>query len=151
MFARRATQCLVVLAGIALLASCSSQPTLIAVTGTVTIDGKPASGVQVRFQPAEVDEKAPYTQYASGVTDAQGRFTLSVGDGSEGIQAGNYKVVFSRRVDRNNSQPANPKGKAEGPGVVELIPSRYRDRNETPVAAKVSENSKEFTFEIPSK
>jgi hypothetical protein len=64
---------------------------LFPVTGTLTVDGKPAKRVVLHFYPIE-PAKNPI---GTGVCDAVGRFTpLSGLDGHPGMVAGRYRIVL---------------------------------------------------------
>lgn len=60
------------------------------VTGTVTLDGKPAEGVNVVFSPTG-GHKA-----ASGITDASGRYQLTTLNPKDGAMVGSYTVAISK-------------------------------------------------------
>lgn len=68
------------------LAGCGGRG-LVEVSGTVTVDGKPAAGVMLMFFSTE-----PNGVTASGVSDEQGKFSLSSGL-DKGLAAGNYVVT----------------------------------------------------------
>lgn len=75
-----------VLMSLALVTGCNSRG-LIEVSGSATVDGKPEAGVMLMFFPSE-----PNGVTASGVTDEQGKFTLTSGL-DKGLVAGNYTVT----------------------------------------------------------
>ncbi len=82
------------------LAGCGSGLELAPVSGTVTVDGKPAPDVAVNFTP--IPGQAAKGPGSSAVTDAQGRFALrTVGDKR---YAG--AVVGKHRVTLVESDPA---------------------------------------------
>ena len=66
-------------------------PPLYEVTGTVIQGGKPLSGVNVEFAPAEPDPSQEVLA-AAGITDDQGRFRLRAFDSQYGAPAGPYIV-----------------------------------------------------------
>src|SRR5262245_44553140 len=76
---------------LAVLGGCSRQPTLTPVTGTVTVNGKPAAKLLVLFY--LVDDPSPYPSPASGLTDDRGAFTLTTAKPSDGVIPGEYAVV----------------------------------------------------------
>jgi hypothetical protein len=105
-----------------LAAGCSGG--LAAVSGTVTLDGQPAAGVSVTFQPAEGTQGGSYA-----TTDAQGRYTLKrVADDRSGAAVGKHKVVLSM-----SKQAA---GNAESASL-ERLPARYNTKSD-------------LTFDVPS-
>src|SRR5262245_51624881 len=87
----------VILAIASLAAGCGGEPDLLRVTGTVKIDGRPAEGVQVSFWPADAAGRNSRYRFALGMTGRDGRFEArSVSE--KGIEAGDYKVTFSRSI-----------------------------------------------------
>lgn len=125
-------------------------PSLCAVTGTVTIDGKPTEMVMVYFWPEGSQSRDSFLyRHASGKTDAQGRFVLKSGSGAAGIASGSYKVTFSRLAARG--KPISGDKKATRTGAAETIPTRYCEPDQTPLVATVSSSAKDFSFEVPSK
>lgn len=72
-----------------LAAGCSGGPKLAEVEGVVKLNGKPLSGIQLEFWPEGSGPRS------IGVTDEQGRFTLSSDDGKKkGAVVGKHKVVL---------------------------------------------------------
>jgi tetratricopeptide (TPR) repeat protein len=69
-------------------------PRTVAVQGTVLYKGKPLDGVRVMLHP-QFDMGAINFR-PSGVSDAQGRFTLTTGAPNDGAPPGEYVVTFSR-------------------------------------------------------
>ena len=95
-----------VLAAIALcLTGCGPGYKLVPASGTVTVDGKPAEGVTVLYQGVAVAgslEAGP--PLMKGVTDAEGRYSMttadlqtggSVGPLRDGVVAGKYRVMMA--------------------------------------------------------
>jgi hypothetical protein len=93
-----AVSTLICLLSAAILAGCggSDRPSLTKVSGTVTLDGQPLEGAMVSFQYV-ADEKSKYQRPSSGVTDAQGKFTLGTYDKDDGLPVGKYKVAIQKR------------------------------------------------------
>lgn len=95
------------LAGAALLACVAgcggSQPKTYPVTGTVTSQGKPLPDAIVTFVPEQ-------GRHASGVTDAEGKFTLTTVQPGDGAMAGRYRVIVSEKpaemAEGDYSEPA---------------------------------------------
>jgi hypothetical protein len=58
------------------------------VSGTLTYQGKPLPGYRVTFLP--IDGK----RAATGVSDAQGKFTMGTNDAGDGAPPGQHKVAF---------------------------------------------------------
>lgn len=97
------------------------------VSGTVRIDGKPAKGLQVVFQPEK--EGLPR---ALATTDAQGAYRLvRQGPGNKtGAAAGRYRV----RLAADNDDPAAPR-----------IPDRYNAKSDLTYEVKAGAAN---TFDI---
>jgi hypothetical protein len=64
----------------------------VAVTGTVTLDGKPLEGAGIMFQPDAGGIPA------TGTSDAEGRFTLTTGN-ERGATIGIHSVAVSKPID----------------------------------------------------
>ena len=76
-------------ASVVLLVGCDSGPKLIDVQGTLTVAGKPLDKIHVEFWP---EGNGPRS---IGITDAQGKFTLTTDDGkTKGALAGSHKIVL---------------------------------------------------------
>ena len=88
------TRCvLALLMGLQLLGCGSSGPKQYPVTGTVTVNGKPAALVRVQFLHA--DQSLPGNQKMPvGITDESGAFHLSTTGDKDGAVEGEYTVVF---------------------------------------------------------
>src|SRR5262249_30230417 len=140
-----------ILAMLVFVGGCSREPKLVAVTGTVKIDGKPADKVLVNFWPADGGAKNFTTRHAVGISDAQGRFALFCSGGAEGLEAGEYKVTLSRPVAGGKAVQTSATIKAEGVGTVESIPARYLKPADSPISASVSETNHDFVFEVSLK
>lgn len=126
-------------------------PSLVSVTGTVTVDGKPLDAVEVYFWPSGRQDKSD-RQYrtATAITDANGRFVLKGFSGESGIAQGNYKVTFSRLVARGRPVAGDTR-KSTRDGAKQSIPTRYLEPGQTPIDATVSSSQRDFAFEVPSK
>jgi hypothetical protein len=113
------------------LAGCTSS-SVAPVSGQVTLDGKPLSGVHISFQPIAKpgDNNPGGGSYA--MTDAQGRYTLLLVHGEQpGAMVGKHRVEIT--------------AKTVVPDNVDLA------RRPTPkvfVPAKYSQNSP-LTFDVP--
>ena len=105
------------------------------VSGTVTLDGQPLAGAMVRFEPTGAGgSTAEGWIDSSGITDAQGRYTLSTPDGMSGAVVGTHKVSIT------TAPPSGPvdfstEGQTTAPAK-EVIPARYNSQTE-------------LTFEVP--
>jgi hypothetical protein len=127
---------------------CSGEPTIYPVTGTVTINGKPTGKVLVNVYPADGSAHNFGTRHAIGITDAQGKFKLICSGGMEGIEAGQYKVTFSRPMVRGQAALTDANSKPEDSGTVESIPKDYTQVETTPVYLKIPKGGGDFTLDV---
>jgi hypothetical protein len=91
------------------MAGCGGSEFAIApVSGTVTQDGKPLAGLVVTFQPIAETRAGNAGPGSFGVTDDQGRFTLTVaGSRQPGAVVGLHRVTFSaKKPERDSSDDA---------------------------------------------
>ena len=85
-------------------------PDLVPVSGTVTLDGKPVSGVTVTFIPTgATGGGASY-----GATDASGKYELKSNDGRPGAVAGEFKVACNKWVKADGSDFVGEQQRADG-------------------------------------
>jgi hypothetical protein len=104
---------------------CGRVPPTPAVTGVVMINGKPAASALVGFWPVESTPENFIYRLATALTDANGRFRLHRGKGITGIEAGAYKVTFSRPMQNGRPVLTSAGQKPEGGGITESIPGPY--------------------------
>lgn len=128
----------------------SDQPDLGQVTGTVTLDGQPLTGVAVVFQP---DNGRP----ARGMTDAEGKYELTYIRQTKGTKVGSNRVEIAPseegeseesedvEVADGEPQPAAKVTKSGRP----VVPARYNSQSELKVDVKAGENT--FDFKLESK
>jgi hypothetical protein len=126
----------------------SDQPEIGQVTGTVTLDGQPLTGVAVVFQP---DNGRP----ARGMTDAQGKYELTYIRDVKGSKVGPNRVEIApseegeESVDieagDDESQPTAGISRSGKP----VVPARYNVQSELKVDVKSGENN--FDFQLESK
>lgn len=126
----------------------SDQPELGQVTGTITLDGKPLTGVAVVFQP---DNGRP----ARGVTDAEGKYELVYIRQTKGTKVGPNRVEVAPSEEGEETEEAEPgdgdtqtaskKPKSGKPSV----PARYNTKSELKVDVKSGPNT--FDFQLESK
>ena len=132
------------LAGLSGCGSGSDQPELGLVTGTVTLDGNPLSGVAVTFVP---DEGRP----AMGKTDDAGKYELTYIRDTPGCKVGHNKVQIG------NTEESEDEAEQEGDDYVQkptksgpaTIPARYNTQTELQAEVKPGENT--FDFSLTSK
>ncbi|WP_417382437.1 hypothetical protein [Gimesia sp.] len=122
--------------------------TLVPVTGNVTINDAPAEGMSIAFLPDKSTNTPGTGAYA--VTDSSGKFSLMHRTGEPGVEAGNYKVVFSKyEMPDGSAIPAdtNP----EEAGAKESIPPKYSSADKTMSIVTVKSGGNEFTFDLKFK
>ncbi|OAI53459.1 hypothetical protein AYO47_00850 [Planctomyces sp. SCGC AG-212-M04] len=123
---------LIALCGFALLSGCSGEPAkppVYPVTGTVTMKDKPLGNARIVFVPMQGG--AP----ASGITDKDGKYSLTTYTAGDGAQAGSYGV----RVAKYDGTPP-PEVANEPPKVLtyeEEQRMQFADEKPTPVAKSV--------------
>jgi len=109
----------------------SDMPQLGAVTGTITLDGKPLEKVTVVFE-------SDSGRSAFGSTDSSGRYELLYVGNSKGAVVGSNKVIINSQLD------APP-----GPDWKDPIPARYNSA--TQLKADVANGKNTFDFALESK
>ncbi len=131
-----------------LLSGCgggSDQPQLGLVTGTVTLDGEPLSGVAVVFSP---DNGRP----ARGNTDQTGKYKLTYIGQTLGAKVGHHRVEIapneegeeeSEDADASENTVGKPQPK---PGKIK-IPARYNTKSKLEVDVKTGANTFDFNLE----
>jgi hypothetical protein len=120
-----------------IVAGCSQSET-VAVTGTVTLNGKPADQAEVMFNPKQ-------GRLATGVTDANGRFILSTAKPSDGAMPGDYVITLAEYYPPDKP-PALPKG---GGLLPSRFPPKYADPAKSPLTATVERGKKnDFQFDV---
>jgi len=150
---------LITIAGLLMFQGCSGNSLgTVKVSGTVTLDGKPAEGVTVEFYPVGEGREC------FGVTDAQGKFVLTVSgaDIGSGAIPGEYHVILTKMRDvaaemlaqlGNSSDPDSHVAIRGGlPEPVNMLPEKYADRTATDIAPVTVERrgKNSFTFELRS-
>ncbi|PQO37705.1 carboxypeptidase regulatory-like domain-containing protein [Bremerella cremea] len=121
------------------------KPDLGQVTGTVTLDGQPLSGVAVVFQP---DNGRP----ARGMTDAEGKYDLIYIRNERGTKVGHNRVEIApseegedegeEAEDPDSVEPAKPvkSGKPK-------VPAKYNLKTELEADVKPGDNTFDFNLE----
>lgn len=143
-----------------------SKSSLIPVTGTVTLDGKPLDGAAISFVPAIAPDSdtAPAGQTpATGQTDASGKFTLGSVAGVGAVQ-GTYKVGVSKaaagaKVTGGDAPKGAPPGTmlSGGPGTGKppamaknLVPDKYVNPDTSGITVEVKPGMEPVTIALTS-
>lgn len=120
-------------------AGCSRGPTFAEVDGTVTQNGKPLGNVKVEFWPQIDGPKS------TGVTDANGKYTLKAEDGSAtGAVVGDH-VILLRDLDMLGNKFLGRKAENVADmsgGKKNRIPAAFSDNKSTKLKATVSAGTK---------
>jgi hypothetical protein len=86
------TWCLVLIVAGSICTGCGPRITFVKTSGVVLLDDKPLANVLVTFVP---DEKgAGGATRSSGMTDAEGKFTLKAPPSHEGAVLGRHRVIL---------------------------------------------------------
>ncbi len=121
------------------------QPELGQVTGTITLDGKPLSGIAVVFQP---DSGRP----ARGMTDGEGKYELTYIRQTKGTKVGPNRVEIAPSEDGEaeevdsageETKPVQKRPRSGKP----TIPPRYNVRSELKADVKAGKNTFDFKLE----
>lgn len=115
---------------------------LIEVSGQVTMDNKPLAGATVRFE-------GQAGQFSSGITDANGNFSLRYDSNKTGCLPGEKTVRITIGGGEESEEGAVLEG-ADGKVIAKAqkIPARYN--TETVLNASVSPSNTTFKFELTS-
>lgn len=137
---RRAVLLLVGLISAAAVAGCGGGPAVAPVSGVVYVDGVPKAGLHVVFQPMGSKENPNPGRGSNGITDENGRYTLTYDGIKPGAVVGQHRVAVATVLagEGKNFDPelGSPDGEPVEGGT-EIIPPRYNDQTE-------------LTFDVPA-
>ena len=117
------------------------------VTGTIKIDGEPINYASVTFMPTQ-------GRASTGLTDADGQYTLKYVIGQEGALLGQHKVYVTTRVVKEGSYGQDSGGikdPVRKTGRKELLPKKYADRGATELTAIVEKGDNTIDFDLITK
>jgi hypothetical protein len=98
-----------------------------AVSGRVTLNGQPLADAAVMFNPVATPGNVNPGPGSTGVTDADGRYTLTiVGKTTKGAVVGKNKVEITM-MKHDSADPADDKPQRSKPSV--KIPVRYHSKD----------------------
>ncbi|HBT76457.1 MAG TPA: hypothetical protein DEB39_05930 [Planctomycetaceae bacterium] len=120
------------------------------VEGTLTLDGKPLPGAQIRFTPKSPDQGLA----AFGRSDTDGRYRIQTlaGRPNAGTVPGEYLVTVSKTELVPNGKMVYSMGEMiEARDSVQLLPESYSQTSKTPFSAVVVPGKNEFHFDVKSK
>ena len=105
------------------------------VSGTISLNSKPLADAYVVFEPVEVGA----AKIATGKTDADGRYSLSMKDGSAGCLVGEHKV-------RLTTVPPDAMDDERSPLPKDRIPKRYQESS--PIFEVSEEGTDKADFDL---
>ena len=126
----------------------SNQPNLVPVSGAITLDGKPLSGVALVFTPTGSTRGTG----ATGYTDTAGKYELTATHGGKGTPVGKYQVVATKLVMPDGSD--FPVGFSVAPitlGARDILPPKYSAPDRTVLTATVHDGTNTIDFPLSSK
>ena len=127
----------------------SGLPETIAVTGSVSYQGNPVANAQVVLNSTD-----PKGKPATGVTDAQGKFTVqtyvSPTAQAKGAIAGQYKVTVTKVEQASMSSEEMMKAASSGQPVMpkSLLPKKYSSEASTDLTADVKKGMGPLSFTL---
>lgn len=148
---------LVALATLTVVGCGESKPSTYPVTGVVTFKGQPVEGATVGFTSTD-----PEIQPAIGVTDAQGKYTLTTFEKDDGALPGEFKVRVTK-YDRNPTPAAmntsgvdieempddyEPEAMREEPPPKHLLPEKYSMPHSTPLKTTVQAGENSYDIDL---
>jgi hypothetical protein len=130
-----------------LLAGCSGsdRPPLAKVSGIVTLDKTPVEGAAVMFMPVAGGRPA------QGLTDAQGKFTLTTFDDGDGAILGEHKVTVTKvQITGAKATADGLSGTTEAGQIKEvwIVPQRYSVPETSKLTAKVEKGMQPVPLEL---
>lgn len=144
--------CLLYLVGCGVAPSPSyAKVTLLSVSGTVTLDGKPLPDAVVTFDAAD-------GQFSYGQTDSGGRFALQFDSVKSGATPGTKTVRISttrKILGLNTEEEGGEESGGENAAAksaarpTELVPARYNKKSE--LSVEVTPDKTHFEFPLMSK
>ena len=120
------------------------------VEGIITLDGAPCGNVSVTFVP-KVEGTG---ERAGGVSNAEGRYTLSSasGDPGKGALEGDYAVLVAKTESVELKTPKmGPTGDPVTTEVKSVLHESYRNEQQTPLSATVVKGKNKLDFALESR
>lgn len=117
-------------------------PELVAVSGKVTLDGKPVPNAIVTFNPTGAGGSN-----SLGKTDAAGNYRLEFSQEKKGALVGEYAVDIVTKKISKADLPDD--GSVVDESAFVAIPAKYRKRGT--LTAKVEDRSNTINFELSTK
>jgi len=121
----------------------AGRPSLVPVTGTVYLDGKPVDGAEISFVP-ESTAVPGYGRPSRGTTDQSGKFSPGTYQTADGLPLGTFKVIVTKQENLNaQGQPVameNEEALPEQHRIRWLIPKMYSQTETSGLTAEVTPN-----------
>ncbi|MCA9087832.1 MAG: carboxypeptidase regulatory-like domain-containing protein [Planctomycetaceae bacterium] len=117
----------------------AGRPKLVAVEGTVTLNGAPLEGATIMFMPVDAGS-ADFQRPSTAVTDAQGKFVASTYTTGDGLAIGKYQLG----IEKKELVGDLPKGfDSEQPELSRvryklIVPKQFRDPTTSGLSAEVT-------------
>jgi hypothetical protein len=131
--------------GLAAVLGCEARPTLVPVSGKVTMGGNPVEGAMVLFL-----HRSREGEHASGMTDPDGNFKLatyiSANETPEGALPGDYDVIIDKI--RQVRRTPDLKVGMQSYELVNLLPEKYSMRGSGLQASVKKGEANEFLFDL---
>ncbi|MFM8214054.1 MAG: hypothetical protein ACKN82_05360 [Pirellula sp.] len=111
---------------------------MVPVTGSITVDGKPANGATVIFHPTDKEQKL----IPAATTDEGGKFALAT-SARVGAPVGSYDITV---IWPDPSVQPTPAQKLQGLGEQgpDLLGGKYAKKGETGLKADITSSTKEL-------
>ena len=135
---------------VALLVGCGGRaadaPVMGRVSGVVTLDGNPVAGATVEFAPD--NERKTKGPKSSGVTDAQGKYTLSGPGGQTGAVVGFHKVTVT--CPPSAEQSSSISGASSAPTTPCTVPVKFADSKTSGESKEVKTGTNDLPITLKS-
>lgn len=152
-FAFRKYRFISILVALVTAAGCSKEVPVADVHGVIKMDGKPMPHTKVMFMPDP--QKGTVGPISAGLTDDEGRFTLTCEDSRSGAVVGWHKVVVlegsvnlyrtPRNGRRDDDEPV-PKAKPRKAGP--KVPEKYTTAGKTPLEMEVKQTKNDLEIAL---
>lgn len=113
-------------------------PSLVPVTGSVTVDGKPANGATVIFHPTDKEQKL----IPAASTDDGGKFKLATST-KVGAPVGSYDITVIWPDPSVQPSPAE-KLSGTGPTPPDLLGGKYAKKGASGLKTEITSSTKEL-------
>jgi hypothetical protein len=111
------------------------------VTGQVTLDGNPLAGATVALIPKDAS-RFQMKERPQGVTDADGKFTISTYESGDGAPEGDYGVAIAMNTLEADGEDDTNQNPRRRPKL--RIPALYQNPEQSGLSATVARKSNEL-------